>query len=65
MEPSFVDTDHDFGNITEMIRKNVNKKTGGILAVHNFGIPGELELIEKLAEELGSLYCMMLLLRLV
>ena len=36
-----------------MIRKNVNKKTGGILAVHNFGIPGELELIEKLAEELG------------
>jgi len=50
LNPVFVDTDRFTGNINpNSFEKAINKSTGGILAVHNYGIPGDLEGLQKIA----------------
>ncbi len=57
--PVFVDTDNYFGNICpEKLEFNITSNTSGILSVHNYGLPGDLEKIDKIAEKynLGLIY---------
>ena len=52
LEPVFVDTDNFAGNITpENVENAITEKTGGILAVHNYGIPGNVTGMQKVAEK--------------
>ena len=52
LDPVFVDTDNHIGNLkVDEIEKKITKKTGGILAVHNYGVPGDLENMEALAKK--------------
>ena len=49
-DPVFSDTDKYIGNIlVESAENKINSNTSGILAVHNYGIPGELEQMRLLA----------------
>ena len=51
-KPVFVDTDEHYGNIlVSKVSEVVNKNTGGILATHNYGFPGELQKMEKLSKK--------------
>ena len=51
-KPVFVDTDKHYGNIlVSKVSEAINKNTGGILATHNYGFPGELEKMEKLSKK--------------
>ncbi len=48
----FVDTDTYAGNLNpEKVEEAINGKTGGILAVHNYGIPGNVTGMQKVAEK--------------
>jgi len=52
LDPVFVDTDDQVGNLLpDTVEGAINDKTGGILAVHNYGIPGEVEIIERIAQK--------------
>ena len=52
LKPIFVDTDNFLGNLrADEIEKKIGRKTGGILATHNFGLPGQLDRIENLSKE--------------
>ena len=52
LEPVFVDTDLGNGNLLpDRIEAAITKKTGGILAVHNFGVPGDLEELDQIAKK--------------
>ena len=52
LEPVFVDTDNTVGNLDpDRVEEAINNKTGGILAVHNYGIPGEVEALRKISEK--------------
>lgn len=51
LEPIFVDTDDYYGNMDpQEIEKNIDEKTGGILAVHNYGLPGRLNEVEEISK---------------
>ena len=51
LKPVFADTDLKAGNLlVESVEKLINKNTGGILAVHNFGIPGDVKGLQKLSK---------------
>ena len=51
-KPVFVDTDKQAGNLDiKEVEKAINKNTGGILAVHNFGIPGDINGLQRLAKK--------------
>ena len=44
LEPVFSDTDSHVGNLLlESVKNKISIKTGGILDVHNYAIPGDLE----------------------
>ena len=52
LDPVFSDTDKDIGNLLlECVEKNININTSGILAVHNYGIPGDIVGMESLAKK--------------
>ena len=52
LTPVFVDTDCHAGNIDPLkVEKMLNKKTGGILAVHNYGIPGDIKGLGNVAKK--------------
>ena len=52
LSPIFADTDNFIGNLrADEIEKKIGRKTGGILATHNFGFPGELDLIDNLSKK--------------
>ena len=52
LTPVFVDTDSYAGNLNpEKVEEAINDKTGGILAVHNYGIPGDLEGMQDIAKK--------------
>ena len=52
LNPVFVDTDEQIGNLMpERVEEAINKNTGGILAVHNYGIPGDVEGMQNIAEK--------------
>ena len=52
--PIFVDTDKNFGNIdTSLLEKKITSSTKGILAVHNYGIPGDLKAMNKISNKLS------------
>tara|TARA_B100002052_G_C15867085_1_gene592828 strand:- start:495 stop:1619 length:1125 start_codon:yes stop_codon:yes gene_type:complete len=52
LNPVFVDTDSHAGNLNpEKVEKAISDKTGGILAVHNYGIPGDVDGLQKVAEK--------------
>tara|TARA_Y100001980_G_C14549292_1_gene331081 strand:- start:1177 stop:2268 length:1092 start_codon:yes stop_codon:yes gene_type:complete len=57
--PVFVDTDDHYGNLCpNNIESHITSKTSGILGVHNYGFPGELEKINKIANkyDIGLIY---------
>ena len=61
IKPVFVDTDKLTGNILpENVEEAVTNKTSGILATHNFGIPGNLDRMKILSENIKYLLFMML-----
>ena len=50
LDPVFSDTDKYIGNmLVESAENKINSNTSGILAVHNYGIPGELDKMSLLA----------------
>lgn len=52
LNPVFSDTDKDIGNLlSESVEKNININTSGIVAVHNYGIPGDIAGMESLAKK--------------
>ncbi len=52
LEPVFSDTDQHVGNLLlESVENKISIRTGGILAVHNYGIPGDLENMGALAKK--------------
>ena len=52
LTPVFVDTDSHAGNLDpSKVEAAVNKKTGGILAVHNYGIPGDVNGLDNVAKK--------------
>ena len=52
LEPVFVDTDNIIGNLLpDSVEKNINSRTGGILAVHNYGMPGSLDEMNYLSKK--------------
>ena len=52
LEPIFVDTDNQAGNLDpDKVEKAITEETGGILAVHNYGIPGDVEGMKRVAEK--------------
>ena len=52
LDPVFVDTDSKAGNLLpDKVEEAITDKTGGILAVHNYGIPGNVEGMKKIAEK--------------
>ncbi len=51
-KPVFVDTDKHYGNIlVSKVSDAINENTGGILATHNYGFPGELQKMERLSKK--------------
>ena len=52
LNPVFVDTDNQAGNLdSDKVEEAITEKTGGILAVHNYGIPGDVEGMKRVAEK--------------
>tara|TARA_X000000950_G_scaffold19101_1_gene20671 strand:+ start:1633 stop:2721 length:1089 start_codon:yes stop_codon:yes gene_type:complete len=52
LNPIFVDTDNSTGNLlVDEIEKKICGKTGGILATHNFGLPGCLTKMDNLSKK--------------
>jgi dTDP-4-amino-4,6-dideoxygalactose transaminase len=52
LNPIFVDTDDQVGNLLpKNVEEAITDKTGGILAVHNYGIPGDLEGMQDIAKK--------------
>lgn len=52
--PFFVDTDNNFGNIEpRILEKKISPNTKGILAVHNYGIPGDLNHLKDISNKFG------------
>ena len=52
LEPVFADTDHMIGNLLpSSVEKKINSKTSGILAVHNYGMPGNLDEMDYLSKK--------------
>ena len=52
--PIFLDTDNSFGNIeTNLLEKKITSRTKGILAVHNYGIPGDLNAMREISNKLS------------
>jgi dTDP-4-amino-4,6-dideoxygalactose transaminase len=52
LDPVFVDTDNQAGNLdSDKVEEAITEKTGGILAVHNYGIPGDVEGMKRVAEK--------------
>jgi dTDP-4-amino-4,6-dideoxygalactose transaminase len=52
LTPVFVDTDSYAGNLNPgKVEEAINDKTGGILAVHNYGIPGDVDGLQKVADK--------------
>ena len=52
LNPIFADTDNYMGNLTvDEIEKKISTKTGGFLATHNFGLPGQLTKMEILSKK--------------
>jgi len=52
LEPVFVDTDDYAGNLKpKKVEDAITEKTGGILAVHNYGIPGDVDGLQNVADK--------------
>ena len=52
LDPVFADTDKRIGNLlVESIEKKININTSGILGVHNYGIPGDLDKMGSLSKK--------------
>jgi dTDP-4-amino-4,6-dideoxygalactose transaminase len=52
LTPVFVDTDSHAGNLNpEKVEEAINDNTGGILAVHNYGIPGDVDGLQNVADK--------------
>ena len=52
LNPVFVDTDEYAGNLDpEKVKNAITEKTGGILAVHNYGMPGQVVKLQKISNE--------------
>ena len=52
LEPVFVDTDNTVGNLDpDRVEEAISNKTGGILAVHNYGFPGEVDALKRISEK--------------
>tara|TARA_Y100000031_G_scaffold148988_1_gene186074 strand:+ start:443 stop:1543 length:1101 start_codon:yes stop_codon:yes gene_type:complete len=52
LNPIFIDTDDQVGNLLpDKVEEAITEKTGGILAVHNYGIPGDVEGMKRVAEK--------------
>ena len=52
LTPVFVDTDSQSGNLNpEKVEEAINDNTGGIIAVHNYGIPGDVDGLRNVAEK--------------
>ena len=50
LNPIFVDTDNKAGNLLpDRIERAITDNTGGILAVHNYGIPGDVGGMQEIA----------------
>ncbi len=50
-KPVFADTDSLMGNLNPAkVEKAISAKTGGILAVHNYGIPGDIKGMKSVAK---------------
>ena len=49
----FIDTDKNFGNIDTSLLEKITSSTKGILAVHNYGIPGDLKAMNKISNKLS------------
>ena len=50
--PVFADTDKETGNLdVQSVKKMFSPLTGGILAVHNYGLPGQISAIESIARD--------------
>ena len=45
--------------ISESVEKNINSKTSGILAVHNYGIPGDVDKMKVYPKSIIYLLYMM------
>ncbi len=51
LKPIFVDTDNTFGNLDlSKVEEAINENTGGILALHNFGIPSNIGKLQRIAD---------------
>ena len=52
LNPIFVDTDKYAGNLDpRKVQESITKNTGGILAVHNYGMPGNVEKLNEIADQ--------------
>ena len=52
LNPIFVDTDKYAGNLDPgKVQESITKNTGGILAVHNYGMPGNVEKLSEIADQ--------------
>jgi len=52
LNPIFIDIDDNSGNLqTIKVEEAITEKTGAILAVHNFGIPGDITGLEKISKK--------------
>ena len=52
LKPVFVDTDSHAGNLNPVkVEAAINDKTGGIVAVHNYGIPGDVFVLENIVKK--------------
>ena len=52
LTPVFVDTDSQAGNLNpKKVEEAINDNTGGIIAVHNYGIPGDVDGLRNVAEK--------------
>ena len=54
LKPVFVDVDNKYGNLCpDKVESAINKNSGGILATHNYGFPGELEKLQAISKRYG------------
>ena len=52
LSPVFADTDLEYGNLDiNSVERLISKNTGGILAVHNYGLPGQVKELQSLSEK--------------
>jgi len=50
-EPVFVDIDETFNIDVNLVEKRITEKTKAILVVHLFGLPADMEIIDKIARK--------------